>query len=372
MSEGRVSPLLEPMVAEGGVVADHHGRAVVRHLGDPAGEYRAAMVGLAVFDRSHRVRMTVSGRAPRQMLDGILTGTIPAAPDEEATAGVLAGRARYSAVLTSKGKMITDLWALLLGDEETDGFLLDVPIAGAAGLTANFAKFLPPRLATAEDVSESLAMISVVGPDAAPALARLALGSRVDAGVLLELEEGAWRAAAPSEGDPMVVVRTRDVSPEAFNVLGATDAVLALWQVLLVEGATAAGLAVWSTLRVEAGRPAFGTDMDQSTIPVEAGIDGRAIDHGKGCYTGQEVIVRIRDRGHVNRHLRRLRLGDVPAPTEGTELFAEGSDKPVGWITSAVESPEHGGVVALAYVRRGVEVVTYAGREVTVPPGGTS
>jgi folate-binding protein YgfZ len=106
---------------------------------------------------------------------------------------------------------------------------------------------------------------------------------------------------------------------------------------------------------VEEGRPAFGTDMDETTIPVEAGIHERAIDYQKGCYTGQEVIVRIRDRGHVNRILRRLHLGDVPLPARGTELFVTGEEKPAAVVTSAVESPRFGGIVALAYVRRGVE-----------------
>ena len=95
--------------------------------------------------------------------------------------------------------------------------------------------------------------------------------------------------------------------------------------------------------------------MDSDTIPVEAGIHERAIDYKKGCYTGQEVIVRIRDRGHVNRHLRQLMLGDVPAPRSGAELYAEGSDQPVGHVTSAVESARFGQTVALGYVRRGVE-----------------
>jgi folate-binding protein YgfZ len=114
--------------------------------------------------------------------------------------------------------------------------------------------------------------------------------------------------------------------------------------------------------------PVFGTDMVDRTIPPEAGILERAIDQTKGCYTGQEIIVRIRDRGHVNRYLRRLELGDVPAPAKGTELLAvDGSGKVVGEITSAAQSPKFGGVLALAYVRRGVDRVLHDGREVEVP-----
>ena len=94
--------------------------------------------------------------------------------------------------------------------------------------------------------------------------------------------------------------------------------------------------------------------MTEDVIPVEAGIHERAIDYDKGCYTGQEVIVRIRDRGRVNRHLRRLRLPDGPLPAPESELWNEAGDKVVGAITSVATSPRDG-ALALGYVRREVE-----------------
>jgi len=111
----------------------------------------------------------------------------------------------------------------------------------------------------------------------------------------------------------------------------------------------------WETLRVERGRPAYGVDMDGGTIPIEAGIGERAIDHGKGCYTGQEVIVRIRDRGRVNRPLRGLRFEDAPAEAE-TSLFAPEirGERAAGRVTSSVRSPRVG-AIGLGYVRREVE-----------------
>lgn len=356
------------MESVGGVAADYHGSPLMRHFGDPAGEYEAATQGLAVFDRSHRTRLVVRGRAPGQMLNGVLTGTIPG-PPIEAGEGVVGGTATYHAVLTPKGKMITDLWAILRGDEDSAGFLLDVPVAGREGLLENFGKVLPPRLARVEDVSDRTGMITVVGPQAADAVSSLALGHRVEVTTLAGLAEGDWRCSTPTVEEGLIVARTAEVWPEAYSVLGPSEAVAELWQELVRDGARPAGLGVWSTLRVEAARPTFGTDMSENTIPVEAGIHIRAIDQGKGCYTGQEVIVRIRDRGHVNRTLRQLRLGDVPSPAKGTELYSagDGPKKPVGWITSAVQSPRFGEVVALGYVKRGVETVTLDGRAITVP-----
>lgn len=350
----------------GAVMADYHGVPVARHFGDPAAEYEAATQRLAVFDRSHRTRLLVKGKSPGRMLSGVLTGKMPP-PPRETSPGVWAGTSTYHAVLTPKGKMVSDLWATLLGPEETAGYLLDVPVAGAAALKEAFAKLLPPRFAAVTDVSHEIATVTATGPGAAAALSRLALGLRVEAPELSALAEGEWRFAAASHDGPRVE-RTAEVWPEAYSVVGPSGVVAALWQALVDAGAKPAGLGVWSTLRVEAGRPLFGADMDEDTLPPEAGIDARAIDHTKGCYTGQEVIVRIRDRGHVNKHLRRLELGDMPTPAGGTELLAaDGSGKVVGRVTSAVASPRFGGVLALAYVARGVERVSVAGREVNVP-----
>jgi len=259
-------------------------------------------------------------------------------------------------VLTPKGKMLSDLWCLCRAETQAGGeFLLDVPVAGREALLSHFLKVLPPRMARVEDQTRATAAISVVGPAAARQVSLSALGLRVEDRELSALPEGGWRMAGTFEGGSLVVIRSAEVWPETFTIVGPAPQVIALWKALVQRGARPAGLGVWSTLRVEAGRPAFGADMDEDTIPVEAGIHERAIDDAKGCYTGQEVIVRIRDRGHVNRHLRQLMLGDVPTPHEGADLFAEGSDKPVGYVTSAAESPRFGQTVALGYVRRGVE-----------------
>lgn len=335
---------------------------------DPPLGYRAATERMAVFDRDDRAFVTVSGRSPAQMLTGVLTGVIPG-PPTEVEPGVFGGRSTYHAVLTPKGKMITDLWAILLGDEEGPGFLLDVPESGREGLLEHFHRFLPPRFAAVSDVSEERASISVVGPEAASALSKLALGLRIDVEWMTAAVEGEWRAAGAPSGS-LIVTRSLDVRPDAWSVYGPDEVVRALRSSLLDEGAERGSSETWSTLRVEAGRPAFGSDMEEGTLPPEAGIVDRAIDHGKGCYTGQEVIVRIRDRGHVNRSLRRLDLGDVEPPAAGTQLLAtDGSDKVVGEVTTVVRSPRAGGVLALAYVRREADEVRIGDMTVAVPEG---
>jgi folate-binding protein YgfZ len=117
-------------------------------------------------------------------------------------------------------------------------------------------------------------------------------------------------------------------------------------------GGRAVGWQAFETARIEAGIPRFGADMDETSIPLECGLESRAVSYTKGCYLGQEVINRIHSVGHVNRELRALRLATnlEPLPKKGDPLFHNG--KEAGHITSAVKSPLLNQTIALGYVRR--------------------
>jgi len=123
----------------------------------------------------------------------------------------------------------------------------------------------------------------------------------------------------------------------------------ALWQALMSAGARPAGLEAYEILRIEAGTPIYGIDIDETNLAPEVARTRQAISYAKGCYLGQEPIVRIRDLGHVNRSLVGITCGQAVA--RGTRLFQDG--KEVGQVTSAAQSPRLGATVALAYVRRG-------------------
>lgn len=125
-------------------------------------------------------------------------------------------------------------------------------------------------------------------------------------------------------------------------------------------GARLCGLDALGAIRVEAGVPAMGAELGERTIPAETGLVEGSVSFTKGCYTGQELVARIDARG--NRVPRRLRgvvvshesLGSAPMPERGAELMS--GDRVVGELTSVAESPGLGAVVALAYVRREVEL----------------
>jgi folate-binding protein YgfZ len=289
------------------------------------------------------------------MLKGVVTGRMPG-PWTVGTSGVRVGRAEYSVVLTPKGRTLSDLrmWRADGSEGDDASLLIDVPCAGTAALGAHLGRFLPPRLARVTDVSDETGMLTVMGPGAAGSLARHASGLRLETAALEAMGEGDLFALDVGGVRPLVVVRTCDVSVPAWDLVADRSDIDALERTLGAAGAAHIGSGVWEALRLEAGRAAFGAELTDEVIPVEAGVQHRAIDYEKGCYTGQEVIIRLRDRGRVNRHLRRFRLGDRPTPPAGTEVWRADGEKAVGVITSTAMSPRLG-LLALGYVRREVE-----------------
>lgn len=356
MSDEAPFPLARELSDAGAVPGPSPSGPLPRHFGDPGGEFHSAVSAAAVIDRSHRTRMEVFGKAPRQMLKGIVTGTVPG-PMRSGGGAFATGRGSYSAVLTPKGRIVTDLRLFSRsGAEET--FVLDVPPAGADPLREHFGRFLPPRMARVRELTADTAMITVLGPLAATTLAdAVGMEPGVEAGIAKTLATWLERSEDLDCGvvNDLLVCRTEDVSVPAYDVVGEVDGIRELWRRLVGSGVRPVGQSAWQVLRVEAGRPEFGVDMTEATLLPEAGIVGRAVDHGKGCYTGQEVVVRVRDRGHVNQHLRGLVFGSLPTPPAGTELYAPGDDRPRGRVTSAVASPRFGRTIGLGYVRREIE-----------------
>ena len=164
-------------------------------------------------------------------------------------------------------------------------------------------------------------------------------------------------AGLAAQYDNLTIESLTIVRDDALGVLGFDlyvggtegDAVRAK---LVTAGAVSASPETYETLRIEAAHPRFGVDMTTDTIPLEAGIENRAISFTKGCYVGQEVIVRVmhRGQGRVARRLVSLVLpaGKVPAHRDGIFL----GDRQVGEITSATESPRLGSALAMGYVQR--------------------
>ena len=241
--------------------------------------------------------------------------------------------------------MIADMRVIETGER----LLLGVAASVAAGLAARLDRLVFSEDVQAKDVSGELAEVGVHGPGAA-ALVERATGVPV-AGLAHQYDNltSAWERA----GDcPMTVVRDDGFGVPGFDIYVDHVDGASLRQALLGAGAVMASDETLEALRLEAGRPRFGIDMDTETIPLEAGIEDRAISFTKGCYVGQEVIVRVMHRGHgrVARRLVRLVLPGCAVPSRGDKVFS--GDQQVGEVTSAAESPKAGAPMAMAYVHR--------------------
>jgi folate-binding protein YgfZ len=148
-------------------------------------------------------------------------------------------------------------------------------------------------------------------------------------------------------------VKSPELNVEGFELFVSGDQFNDLWERASASGAVPAGLEAWEIARVEAGRPEWGLDIDDTTIPQEANFDElHAISYTKGCYVGQETVARVHFRGHVNKHLRGIHAAGLDAPPAGATLHDDAGQQ-VGDVRTAVRSPRLGGI-ALAMIRREV------------------
>jgi aminomethyltransferase len=282
-----------------------------------------------VVSRSDDGVLEVTGRDRASFLHALLSNEIKAlAPGQGCAATLLDVHGKVQVVLR--------VWAL------DDRILLVTPPGRAAATLEALDHYLFSEKAVLEDVSGSLAMLLLAGPEA-PAVAERVTGARAP--------ETAWsHVTGAFEGAPVRVVRGGNETGEADVWLVAPAASgPALEAAVCAAGARPITAAAFEALRIEAGTPRFPEDIGPSVLlPEVPFLD--LVSYTKGCYPGQEVVVRIRDRGHVNRHLRGLVLeGDV-VPEPGSEVAA--GEATIGSVTSATYSFGLKHPIALAMVRR--------------------
>jgi folate-binding protein YgfZ len=233
---------------------------------------------------------------------------------------------------------------------QEDGILVDAPPRAWAGWAGMVKKFVNPRLAPHVDESAALRDLGIFGATARHVVSEV---TGVQSPALTALAPYA-HVSVQVDGVPITVARVPELELEGFELLVPADAFTTLWARAVAAGAKPAGLEAWDIARVEAGRPEWGIDIDDNTIPQEANFDDlHAISYTKGCYVGQETVARVHFRGHVNRHLRGVRASGLEPLQSGATLHgADGAQ--VGDVRSTVRSPRLG-AIALAMIRREVE-----------------
>lgn len=326
--------------------------------------YDAARSSAIVVARTDRGVLRVHGRDPVRMVHGLVSADV---------LSLEPGHAVYATLLTPKGRMVADLRIV----RRPDDLLLEADAEAAANTLETFKRSVPPLFARAVDATGELSVLGLYGPAASRLVAAVtgsaelepmegdtgaadstSNGTRSGDAMIARLEAVPVDDAAMARfGDAdVILLRTDQAGAGGWDLVVASDRIGALRDALVTAGAVPGDLGTVEVLRVEAGRPRWGAELTNDVIPLEAGLKERAISTTKGCYTGQEVIIRILHRGHVNRHLRGL-IPSQATPAARDELFHDEvrPGKPVGVITSAVTSPRSGGSVALGYVRREVE-----------------
>jgi len=297
-------------------------------------EYSSLHNGALFFDRSDRLRMRVSGPKAAELVTGMVTNDV---------SSLSPGEGQYAAALTAKGKIVADLRIFAL----EDSLLIDTSAAAAPGWKELVRKYINPRLAPYHDVTSELSDFGIFGRSARSVVSRVMDIDDKDLAALPPY----IHISRPFADVTAMIARAADLDVDGFDVFIPADAVGTLKNHFHAAGGNAGSRETWEIARIEAGRPEWGVDMDDSTLPQEANFDELgAISYTKGCYIGQETVARVHFRGHVNRFLRRLRFVTRPAPPKGAELLDE-TGKVIGDIRSAALSPRFGGI-ALGMVRR--------------------
>ena len=310
------------------------GQDVVLAYADVNAEYDALRTNAIVVDRSHRGRIRFFGEKSGEALTGLVTNDVLA---------MHPGHGQYGAALSAKGRIVADLRIFAFAG----AYLVDAPPRAWAAWLAMVKKYVNPRLSGYRDESHAIRNLGIFGPQARRIVAAIGGVSVDELGVLAPYAH----LDVTVEGTPIMIARSTDIGVEGYDLFVPFEQFERFWERAITEGAMPAGLDAWEIARVEAGRPEWGIDIDDTTIPQEANFDELdAISYTKGCYIGQEVVARVHFRGHVNRHLRGLRAASSEAPPTGAQLIDDTGNH-VGDVRSSVASPRLGGI-AIGMVRR--------------------
>ena len=343
--------------------AERNGNEIIHDYGDWRAEHAALHASAGVVDLSFRSRFCLVGGDRARFLHGQVTNDVKK---------LRTGEGCYAAITTAKGKMEGDLNIFALAEE----LLVDAEPGLTGNLSARLEKYIVADDVQIVDAAPHYGLLSVLGPKAEAVIHALGLFAALPAQPL-----GSVKVSDPTLGEIYLINNPRlssfctsrsagapakeapplarmDSCPFGFDLFVPNHSLGAVADKLIAAAKAAGGRAIgdqaFEAARIEAGIPRFGADMDAANLPLECGIESRAVTYSKGCYIGQEVINRIHSVGHVNRELRGLRLeaGLKELPVRGDRLFHAGRE--VGHVTSAVNSPRLNANIALGYVRREV------------------
>jgi len=261
--------------------------------------------GAGLIDLSaSRGRIRVTGSEAVMFLNGLITNDIKNATDSSWLPAVFP---------TVQGRLIGAVRIL----RYEDGFLIDTEAASLEAVLKTISRFTMAGDFQVTDVSNEIALLSVQGKGASDVI----------------------------DAANVVGIRATHTGEEGFDVLTSEP----IMEQLVAAGAQPVTPETFETLRIEAGIARYGLDMDETNVVTETNLDD-AVSYTKGCYLGQEIIVRIKHRGHVAKKLTGLKFESHETIKAGS-IIKSPDDKEIGRVTSTTFSPKLQTTVGLGYVR---------------------
>jgi folate-binding protein YgfZ len=331
----KTTPLIEIHRARGAELIEENGWILPARFGAPLEEYQAVRSAVGLLDLCDHTTVELTGPDGVSYLQGMITNDVKS---------LCAGAGMYAAVVDVNGKILADLRVLCVEDS-TFVLLMREPLKDKVITQLN--KYLVADDVDIVDHAGRYGLISLQGPHAVLLLS--AIAPHQDPPVhmvhhrIMRVGNSAVRA-----------IRATHTGEEGFDLLIESGDLQFVASELERAGAALAfgwtGREAQEILRVEAGLPRYGIDMDEENLLLETGLD-QAVSFTKGCYLGQEVIERVRSRGHVNRKLAGIVLAGTYPAQRGDKVRSGG--KEIGRVTSSVFSPRIDHPIALGYVQRG-------------------
>ncbi len=328
------TPLAAVHLAAGVKMGVWLGCALPDEFGDAAAEYRYARESVALIDKNYRAYLSFTGPDRVRYLNAILTNNIK---------DLRAGHGIVSLLLNPQGHIIAEI--------ETYAFADRLFCVSYAMIRERLIEWLDKYIimddVTLTDETARYGTLALEGPKAAPIAQEL---SGVD---LTKFDELSSHDGAVGPIPCRIVKRSPGGVPGA-EFVAESENLPELWQILSgaarKHGGGPMGYTAVSATRLAQGVPWFGYDFGEKQIPHEAGLQDTHISYTKGCYTGQEIVERVRSRGQVNRQRVRLAFSGDVVPEPETLLTLDG--KEVGHVTRAARIWDPTGIIGMGYVRK--------------------
>ena len=322
---------------------ERDGWSVPANYGDLLLEYAAVREsGIGLIDLSARGRILVSGSEAVPFLNGLITNDMK----------TLAVNSWMPAAFPNvQGRLIASVRVVRLKDEESDknvspAFLIDTEPATHDPVLKTIERFTLAGDFRVTDITTQTALLSVQGSKATDVVRSVLGEAAAGIGANRAIQIRGQQSEATSD---VTVVSATHTAADGFDLLVNSDQAASVWDAFQAAGARPVGYDALEILRIEAGLPRYGVDMDETNVVTEAALDD-AVSYTKGCYVGQEIIARIKYRGHVAKKLSGLAF-DQAVKVAGSAIVRSPDGKDIGRITSKTYSPHLGRTIALGYLK---------------------